>query len=85
MDDHSNASKEQALRHEIAAFEQLLVRDLSKKVLIAYGSRYGSTDEIARAMVQIKVGGQSGRMCSSGGEQKWWKASCRELKKCQAI
>ena len=85
MDDHSNASKEQLYGTKLAAFEQLLVRDMSKKVLIAYGSRYGSTDEIARAMVQIKVGGQSGRMCSSGGEQKWWKASCRELKKCQAI
>ena len=48
-----NASKEQALWYEIAAFEQLLVRDMSKKVLIAYGSRYGSTEEIVRAMVQI--------------------------------
>ena len=53
MDDHSNASKEQLYGTKLAAFEQLLVRDMSKKVLIAYGSRYGSTDEIARAMAQI--------------------------------
>jgi menaquinone-dependent protoporphyrinogen oxidase len=53
MDDHSNASKEQLYGTKLAAFEQLLVRDVSKKVVIAYGSRYGSTDEIARAMVQV--------------------------------
>ena len=26
---------------------------MPKKILIAYGSRYGSTEEIARAMAQI--------------------------------
>ena len=69
-----NASKEQALWYEIAAFEQLLVRDMSKKVLIAYGSRYGSTEEIVRAMVQIleKEGLETQLLDLRQTKQKQW-------------
>jgi len=49
---------------------------MSKKVLIAYGSRYGSTKEIARAMVQIleEEGFETQLLDLKHTKQKQWPA-----------